>query len=127
TRNIMKLNETLAELSGDHVFLGEWPYFITIMGRPSATEPWGWQFQGHPAIINYFVLGDQVVMTPLFIGSEPVRATSGKYKGVVVLQQEQNDGLAMLQALPDVQRKQAVLTFSKTDNNNLTEAFKDNA
>ena len=68
-------------------------YFITIMGKPSATEPWGWQLDGHHAIINYFVLGDQVVMTPLFLGSEPVRATSGKYKGLVILQQEQNDGL----------------------------------
>ena len=126
TRNIMRLNETLAELADDRVFLGEWLYFITILGKPAATEPWGWQFQGHHAIINYFVLGDQVVMTPLFIGSEPVRATSGKYKGVEILQQEQNDGLAMLQALPDAQRKQAVLTFSKSGNNNLTEAFKDN-
>ena len=126
TRNIMRLNETLAELKGDHVFLGEWLYFITIMGKPSATQPWGWQLSGHHAIINYFVLGDQVVMTPLFVGSEPVRAESGKYKGVVVLQQEQNDGLEMLKALSDAERKQAILTFSKTGNNNLTEAFKDN-
>jgi hypothetical protein len=126
TRNIMRLNETLAELADDHTFLGEWLYFITILGRPSAIEPWGWQLQGHHAIINYFVLGDQVVMTPLFVGSEPVKATSGKYKGVSILQQEQNDGLAMLQALPEAQRKQAVLTFSKSGHNNLTEAFKDN-
>lgn len=40
---------------------------------------WGWQLSGHHAIINYFVLGDQVVMASLFLGSEPVRATSGKY------------------------------------------------
>jgi hypothetical protein len=126
TRNIMRLNETLAELANDHVFLGEDLYFFTILGRPSATEPWGWQFSGHHAIINYFVLGDQVVMTPLFIGSEPVRAPSGKYKGLVILQQEQNDGLNMLCALPEPQRKQAVLSFSKTGNNNLTEAFRDN-
>lgn len=126
TRNIMRLNETLAELSNDHVFLGEDLYFFTILGRPSTTEPWGWQFSGHHAIINYFVLGDQVVMTPLFLGSEPVRAPSGKYKGLVILQQEQNDGLTMLRALPAPQQQQAVLTFSKTGNNNLTEAFKDN-
>jgi len=126
TRNIMRLNETLAEMADDPVFLGEWLYFITIMGRPSATEPWGWQLDGHHAIINYFVLGDQVVMTPHFLGSEPVRATSGKYKGLVILQQEQNDGLAMLRALPDAQRQRAILSFSKTGNNNLTEAFKDN-
>src|SRR5271166_4936995 len=116
TRNIMRLNETLAELADEHVFLGEWLYFITIMGKPSATEPWGWQLSGHHAIINYFVFGDQVVMTPLFIGSEPVRATSGKYKGLVILQQEQNDGLEMMHALSDAQRQRAILDFSKTGN-----------
>jgi Protein of unknown function (DUF3500) len=126
TRNVMRLNETLAEMADEHVFLGEWLYFITIMGKPSATDPWGWQLSGHHAIINYFVLGDQVVMTPVFLGSEPVRATSGKYKGLVILQQEQNDGLQMLRGLTDAQQKQAVLNFSKTGNNNLTEAFKDN-
>ena len=96
TRNIMRLNETLAELSDDPVFLGEWLYWITIMGIPSATQPWGWQFSGHHAIVNFFVLGDQVVMTPFFFGSEPVRATSGKYKGLEILQQEQNDGLKLV-------------------------------
>jgi Protein of unknown function (DUF3500) len=126
TRNVMRLNETLAELANDPVFLGEWLYFITIMGKPSATEPWGWQLDGHHAIINYFVLGDQVVMTPHFFGSEPVKAPSGKYKNLEILQQEQKDGLAMVKALPDAQRQKAILSFSKTGNNNLTEAFKDN-
>jgi hypothetical protein len=126
TRDIMHLNETLAELSNDHEFLGEWLYNITIMGKPSATDPWGWQLDGHHAIINYFVLGDQVVMTPYFAGSEPVIATSGKYKGTEILQDEQNRGLKMFEALTEAQRKKAVLSFSKTGNNNLTEAFKDN-
>ncbi len=126
TRDIMRLNETLAELTGDHEFLGERLYFITIMGKPSAAEPWGWQLDGHHAIINYFVLGDQVVMTPHFAGSEPVIATSGKYKGTAILQEEQAQGLKLIQALSDNQRKQAIVNFSKTGNNNLTEAFKDN-
>lgn len=92
-RDIMRLNETLAELTGDHEFLGEWLYFVTIMGKPSAAEPWGWQLDGNHAIINYFVLGDQVVMTPYFAGSEPVIAASGKYKGTAILQEEQAQGL----------------------------------
>ena len=126
SRNVMRLNETLAEMVNEHTFLGEWLYFFTIMGQPFATQPWGWQLDGHHCIINYFVLGDQVVMTPHFFGSEPVRATSGKYKGLVILQEEQNTGLQMLQSLSDSQRQRAVINFSKTGNNNLTEAFKDN-
>jgi hypothetical protein len=127
TRDIMRLNHTLGELNNNNfVEYGEWLYFITIMGEPSATEPWGWQVDGHHAIINYFVLGDQVVMTPLFVGSEPVIAAAGKYKGTAILQDEQNKGLALLRSLNDAQRKQAVLEVSKTGNNNLGEAFKDN-
>ena len=122
----MRLNETLAELTDDHEFLGEWLYYITVMGKPSATEPWGFQLDGHHVIINYFVLGDQVVMTPFFAGSEPVTATSGKYKGVSILQNEQNRGLEMLLALDNAQRAKAVLNPDKTRNYNLTEAFKDN-
>ena len=127
TRDIMKLNHTLGELNGDNfVEYGEWLYWITVMGEPSSTEPWGWQLDGHHAIINYFVLGDQVVMTPFFFGSEPVIAETGKYMGTSILQVEQNRGLAMLRALSEVQQEQAVIQVSKTGNDNLGEAFKDN-
>ncbi len=127
TRDIMKLNETLGELNhNDFEQFGEFRYYITVMGNPSKTDPWGWQLDGHHAIINYFVLGDQVVMTPYFAGSEPVIAPSGKYKGLAVLQDEQDYGLAMIKALDATQRQKAILNVSKTGNNNLGEAFKDN-
>jgi hypothetical protein len=127
TRDIMRLNHTLGELNNnDFIRYGEWLYWITVMGEPSATKPWGWQIDGHHAIINYFVLGDQVVMTPAFWGSEPVIATSGKYKGVVILQDEQGKGLALARSLSDAQKRKAVLEVSKTGNNNVGEAFKDN-
>jgi hypothetical protein len=127
TRDIMKLNHTLAELNGnDFEQYGEWLYHITVMGQPSATEPWGWQFDGHHAIVNYFVLGDQVVMSPFFAGSEPVIARAGKYAGTAILQEEQAAGLAMINALDEPRRAKAILDSSKTRNNNLTEAFRDN-
>ncbi|MCB0533146.1 MAG: DUF3500 domain-containing protein [Saprospiraceae bacterium] len=126
SRNIMRLNHTLAEISDNYEVYGEWVYWITIMGQPSETEPWGWQLDGHHLNINYFVLGDQVVMTPFFVGSEPVIAESGKYKGITILQEEQNAGLKMLRALHKKQKKQAVLEVSKTENLMLAGAFKDN-
>ena len=128
TRDIMRLNHTLGEMDHDDFDrYGEWRYHVTVMGRPSATEPWGWQLDGHHAIINYFVLGDQVVMTPFFAGSEPVIAPSGKYKGTAVLQDEQNRGLALVNTFDAAQRGKAILSTDKTRNNNLTEAWKDNA
>jgi hypothetical protein len=127
TRDIMRLNHTLGELNdNDFDRYGEWRYHVTVMGKPSPTEPWGWQLDGHHAIINYFVLGDQVVMTPLFAGSEPVTAHAGRFRGTSVLQDEQNRGVALVNALDASQRKAAVLKVSKTGNENLTEAWKDN-
>ncbi|MDX2149589.1 MAG: DUF3500 domain-containing protein [Bryobacteraceae bacterium] len=127
SRDIMKLNHTLGELNNDNfVEYGEWLYWITVMGTPSKTEPWGWQVDGHHLIVNYFVLGDQVVMSPAFFGSEPVRADAGKFKGTVILQEEQAKGLAFVNALSDEQRKKAILDSKKTGNNNVGEAFKDN-
>ncbi|MEY4939093.1 MAG: hypothetical protein RIQ93_828 [Verrucomicrobiota bacterium] len=127
SQDIMKLNHTLGELNNNNFTeYGEWLYHLTVMGEPSADKPWGWQMDGHHLIINYFVLGDQVVMSPAFYGSEPVIARAGKYQGVSILQDEQNRGLKFLQGLSAAQRKKAVLEVSKTGNNNLTEAFKDN-
>jgi hypothetical protein len=127
TQDIMKLNHTLAELNGnDFEQYGEGKYHVTLLGEPSATEPWGWQLDGHHAIINYFVLGDQVVMTPLFVGSEPVTARTGKYAGVSILQDEQARGLALVNALDPPLRARAVLRATKTGNDNLTEAWRDN-
>lgn len=127
TRDIMRLNHTLGELNDDNFEeYGEWLYWITVMGEPSADEPWGWQFDGHHAIVNYFVLGDQVVMSPVFVGSEPVTAVSGKFAGVQIMQDEQDQGLAFLRGLTAEQRQAAILNTSKEGNENVGEAFRDN-
>jgi hypothetical protein len=127
TRNVMRLNDSLAELTdGNYDEYGEGQYFVTIMGTPSDKEPWGWQLDGHHVIVNYFVLGDQVVVTPFFAGSEPVTATSGKYRGTTVLQDEQNRGLAFINALDEPRRTRAILKVAKAGEENLSEAWKDN-
>ena len=127
SRDVMRLNETLAELKNNFEEYGEGRYWLTVMGKPSAADPWGFQLDGHHLIVNYFVLGDQVVMTPSFWGSEPAVARTGKYRGTEILRKEQELGLAMLKGLTEAQRKKAVIDSNKTGNNNQTEAFKDNA
>ena len=127
SRDIMKLNHTLGELNHDNFAeYDEWLYWLTVMGTPSASEPWGFQLDGHHLIVNYFVLGDQVVMTPAFFGSEPTYAAAGKYRGTRVMQPEQDAGLAFMKSLNQEQRQTATLRTSKPGNDNLTEAFKDN-
>jgi hypothetical protein len=124
-RDIMRLNETVREMTERWDEYGEGLYHFTVMGEPSASEPWGWQLDGHHLVINYFVLGDQVVMTPTFMGSEPVVAETGKYAGTRVFQREEGKGLALGQSLTAAQREQAVLSET-VPRGIFTAAFRDN-
>ncbi|MFK0171587.1 DUF3500 domain-containing protein [Streptomyces sp. NPDC090306] len=105
-------------------------YWLTIMGTPSATEPWGWQFEGHHLVINYFVLGDQVVMTPTFMGSEPRVADYGidsEYEGTKSFEEELAAGFAFLRSLSAGQRKVAITAVSTSDRDLTAGAYSDNA
>jgi hypothetical protein len=124
-RNVMKLNEHVAELSGRTEEYGEWYYYMSVFGEPSGTEPWGWQLDGHHLIVNCFVLGDQLVVTPHFSGSEPVAATSGKYAGTRVFEEEELAGLELMKSLSPAQAHVArigvappreVYTIAQVDN-----------
>jgi len=126
-RDIMHLNQTLGELTGNNfVEFGEGKYWLTMMGTPSASQPWGWQLDGHHLIINFFVLGDQIVMTPAFWGSEPAVATAGKYAGTRIMDAEMTKGLELIRSLDAQQQQAAILYTSKTGNNLMTEAWSDN-
>ncbi len=122
---IMHLNETVQEMTGRLSEYGEDLYWLSLMGTPSATEPWGWQWDGHHLIINYFVLGDQVVITPTFLGAEPVHAKSGKYAGVRVFKADEDRGLALARTLSDIQRAKTVVA-SETSGEDFATAFRDN-
>ena len=126
TEAIRKTDQTLREINDDAVRYDEQLYFFTMMGMPSRTEPWGWQIDGHHLVINYFVLGDQVVITPVFMGGEPVVATTGKYAGNAVLQPEQDLGLAFMRTLGQAQQSAATLRRDKPANDIQAQADKDN-
>ena len=54
-------------------------------------------------------------------------ATSGKYKGTTILQDRAEQGTRVhATRSTDAQRKKAISQVSKTGNNNVGEAFKDN-
>lgn len=126
TEDIMKTEQTLLELNEESIRYGEEKYYFTVMGIPSATEPWGWQLDGHHLVINYFIQGGQVVMTPTFLGGEPVVTKSGKYEGNTILQDEQSLGLAFMTSLDADQRHHATVRTEKTGNEPMAAANEDN-
>ena len=124
-RNIMRLNEAIREITGSNEELGEWLYWLSIMGEPSQEEPWGWQFDGHHLNANWFVLGDQVVMTPMFMGSEPVAVDIGKYAGTRVFQAEESAAINLAQTFTADQRRKAIVS-EDVPPGVFTGAFRDN-
>jgi hypothetical protein len=124
-RDVMKLNDVIREITGRDEEYGEWLYWLSVMGTPSAEAPWGWQIDGHHLIVNCFVLGDQVVMTPMFMGSEPVEAESGPHAGTRVFEAEEEGGLTLMRALTPAQQDRTVLS-RKLPNEVFTAAFRDN-
>ncbi|NND50263.1 MAG: DUF3500 domain-containing protein [Rhizobiales bacterium] len=109
-RDIMRLNGHAAELTGRYEEFDEFYYWISLFGTPSSSEPWGWQIDGHHLIVNCFVLGDQIVMTPDFRGSEPCRADTGKFAGTKVFATEEAKGLELMQGLDAAQRAAATVS-----------------
>ncbi|HEX6511009.1 MAG TPA: DUF3500 domain-containing protein [Chloroflexota bacterium] len=125
-RDVMRLNEYIGYVCGGKWDeYGEWLYWLSIFGEPTATEPWGWQIDGHHLIVNCFVLGDQIVISPTFFGSEPVAADEGKWAGIRVFAEEEARGLALMRSLDSSQQAQASLGAELPGE--VTAAFRDNA
>jgi hypothetical protein len=112
TRNLMKLNGFLGELVGAPRLLGEWCYQLHIFGEPSPSEPWGWQLSGHHLVITCFILGNQMTLTPTFMGAEPRYVDEGKYAGTVVFEDEERLGLQFARNLSAEQKRKAVFSDS---------------
>jgi Protein of unknown function (DUF3500) len=133
-RNVMRLNDALGELTGRPQEYGEWYYWLSVFGQPSAEQPWGWQIDGHHLIINCFALGDQLVVSPTFLGSEPTHVETGRHAGTRVFRDEEQRGLEFVRALSPTQRELAmpvptehILRPQRMDGRIQTAAFQDNA
>jgi Protein of unknown function (DUF3500) len=89
-------------------------YYISFLGKPSERDPWMLQFGGHHLALNITIAGEQGILTPTLTGAQPAMYTLGG-KTVRPLGQESDKGLALLHALDDAQRKQAILSYQLAD------------
>jgi hypothetical protein len=47
-------------------------YFVSVFGTPGSTSaPWGWRFEGHHISRQFTIVGEQVALTPFFLGAWP--------------------------------------------------------
>ena len=89
-------------------------YYLAFLGTPSVTEPWMLQFGGHHLAINLTMGGSQATMTPSLPAAQPATFTI-EGRTVRPLGAENDKAFALVNALNETQRGQAVLTYRVAD------------
>jgi hypothetical protein len=98
----------------DGPIFGKDLYYISILGKPSEKDPWMLKFGGHHLALNITIAGERGILTPTLTGAQPALYTSNG-KTVRPLGQESDKALALLNALDEGQRKQAILGYKLVD------------
>lgn len=111
--DIMGSDQALHE-SGTPFCSGTDCYTIGIFGEPSTTRPWILEFGGHHLGLNITMAGEHGVMTPTLTGAQPAVYTSNG-KTVRALSAENDKAFALLDALSENQRRQAILNYRIDD------------
>ena len=93
---------------GGGVIFGEDEYFLAFVGTPSVTTPWMLQFGGHHLAINLTMAGSQATMAPSLPATQPATFTV-EGRTVRPLGNENDKSFALINALDETQRKQAIL------------------
>jgi hypothetical protein len=113
-QQIVEADEVLKASERNNPMFGRDLYFISILGTPSETKLWMLQFGGHHLAVNVTIAGEHGVLTPTLTGAQPALYTLAG-KTVRPLGQESDKALALLNALDEGQKKQAILSFQVGD------------
>ncbi len=100
-------------------------FYISILGKPSVKDPWMLQFGGHHLALNITMVGKDGILTPSHTAAQPAKYTvdgktvPAKYtvdgKTVRPLGAENDKAFALINALDEGQRKQAILNYKVAD------------
>ena len=93
---------------GGNLRFAEDEYFLAFLGTPSVTTPWMLQFGGHHLAINLTLAGSQATMAPSLPAAQPA-VYEFEGKTIRPLGAENDKAFALINALNDAQRQQAVI------------------
>lgn len=96
-----------SERAGRLLF-GAAEYYLSFVGSPSATEPWTLQFGGHHLALNLTIDGAKKIITPSHTAAQPAKYTLNG-KTIRPLGQESDRAFALIAALDETQRKDAII------------------
>jgi hypothetical protein len=97
-----------------NLIFGSDEFYLSILGRPSTTEPWLLQFGGHHLALNITIIGDQDVLTPSLIAVQPARYLV-QGRTIRPLGNENDKAFTLINALDKSQRQQAILDTQMRD------------
>jgi hypothetical protein len=122
---VRALEPVLAELEKDPTRRDPELYYLTIFGEPTDTGTWGWRWEGHHISQNWtIVAGKAVATSPQFFGANPAEVRQGPKQGTRVLKGEEDLARALLEALTDGQRTEAIASAEAPDDILTTNARK---
>lgn len=84
-------------------------FSLVIFSTPSPTEPWAFQIDGHHVGVNIALQGEDLTMSPSFIGTQPEAFKIGD-KEFRPFAGEVDDAFKLIASLSDEQRKQAIVS-----------------
>jgi len=83
-------------------------FFFAFFGNPWE-KTWGYKLEGHHLSVNFTFSGDNISVTPFFIGTDPAEYLVSEYAGWRVLGQEQDLGLRFINMLSPELKKKATM------------------
>ncbi|MDA1230459.1 MAG: DUF3500 domain-containing protein [Planctomycetota bacterium] len=96
------------------VIFGKDEFYFSILGIPSLTDPWMWQFGGHHLAINATIVRDQITLGPSLTGGQPMHYSKDN-KEFVQMAEEIKIAFELVNSLDDVQKRKTVLSDRFTD------------
>ena len=84
-------------------------FFVVLFGKPSPTQPWGFQLDGHHLGLNLSIEGEKVTFAPSHIGMQPDAFSIGD-EDFRPLGKENDSAFELVNSLTESQKSEAVLS-----------------
>ncbi len=79
-------------------------YFVTVFGEPGAADGWGWRWEGHHISRQFTLKGEQIAVTPFFLGAWPTQNNAG----LRAMPREEDAARELILSLNDNERRSAI-------------------
>ena len=118
----MRVNHFLGELVDAGHLMNDRSYNMLLFGEPSLTAPWGWSLWGHHLTVCIFVVGTQMVASPVFMGCEPNCIDDGPHAGTEMLEDEMSIAKKLLDSL-STENKASVVLYNALEHPDMPNGF----